>query len=586
MHVEKERLRTMERTGAQIIVELLQRHGITIVPGIPGGANLPIYDALFDSGIRHVLARHEQGAGFIAQGMARSTGRPQVFLATSGPGATNAVTALADAKLDSVPLICITGQVASALIGTDAFQEIDTFGMTLPITKHNFLVKSAQELLQVIPRAFEIAGSGRPGPVLVDVPKDVQLQSVEFAAWPTHGDAARRAKAAGTRNTPEAERPDPRAPTEAAAELMNRSQRPVLLLGGGVIQAGACELARRCAEKASIPCAMTLMGLGALPQDHPLSLGMLGMHGSRATNMVLDECDLLVCIGGRFDDRATGAAGQFCPGAKIIHVDVDPSEFGKIKRPDLAVQADASRFLSGLLPLLRHAEAKPWLARVRSLQRKLIEPPQTLGQEIVRCAAEATAGEAIVATDVGQHQMWAAQAFPFERARQWLTSGGLGTMGFGIPAAIGAALACPTRPVLCFTGDGSALMNIQELPTLAETGAQVKIILLDNNSLGLVRQQQTLFYESRLHASDFQLAPDFVAMARACGLAATDFGGSWAARREEFAAKLREPGPALIRIQIPREELVLPMVAPGGPNTEMITGSGGALSVAEMAPGG
>lgn len=563
----------MKTTGAALILTLLERQGITTVAGIPGGANLPLYDALNGSAIRHVLARHEQGAGFIAQGMARVTGKPAVCFGTSGPGATNLLTAIADAKLDSIPLVAITGQVPRAMIGSDAFQEIDTYGLTIPITKHNYLVRSAAELLEVIPDAFRVAASGRPGPVVVDVPKDVQNEVIELRGLPRPGC------------------PDPlpaldRAAVRRAAELLDGARRPILLIGAGVIAAGASDLVRALAERTSTPVASTLLGLGAMPAGHPLALGMVGMHGAPYVNLLLEECDLLLAIGMRFDDRATGKAAAFCPNARIVHVDIDASELGKIKTPLLAVRADAARALDELLPQVAPKRRVAWRARVDALRAAapLAMPDAddpTTPYGIVRAAAELAGDDAIVTTDVGQHQMWVAQAYPFKRPRQCLTSGGLGTMGFGLPAAIGAALAEPGRPVLCFTGDGSLLMNLQELATAAEEGVDVKILLLNNGHLGLVRQQQQLFYGGRYQASRFHAEPDFAALARAFGMPATRLDDAAGDPRDALAAALATQGPCLIDVPIAREQNVYPMVPPGAANRDMlIAGEGHAHAAA------
>ena len=549
-------------TGAELIVRLLERQGICTIAGIPGGANLPLYDALGQSqSIHHVLARHEQGAGFIAQGMARATGRPAVFLATSGPGATNALTALADAKLDSVPVICITGQVPRALIGTDAFQEVDTYGMSIPITKHNFLVRSAADLLDIIPEAFRIAASGRPGPVLVDVPKDVQRETVTLEQWPEPAAA----------DTPPA---FDAGALERAAALINAAQRPILYLGGGIMHAGAAESAVRLAETASLPTTMTLMGLGTMPVDHPLSIGMLGMHAARFTNMTLEECDLLIAAGARFDDRATGRVAEFCPNAKIAHIDIDHSELDKLKTAHVGVRGDVHAVLEALLPQIDRNPREGWLARIAELRHAFplempgvddARTPYGLIAETARCLDDT----AIIATDVGQHQMWVAQAYPLRRPRQWLTSGGLGTMGFGLPAAIGAALACRERTVVCFSGDGSLLMNIQELVTAVEENVNIKIIVMNNNSLGLVHQQQDLFYGQRIFACDYRVAVDFCAIARGFGMQTTDLGGA-----DDPAALLEEAlasfGPCLIHAPIDVNEKVYPMVPPGAANRDML----------------
>ena len=556
----------MQLTGAQLMVRLLERQGVRTVAGIPGGAILPFYDAMSASAqIRHVLARHEQGAGFMAQGMARVSGVPQVCIASSGPGATNLVTAIADACLDSIPMVIITGQVPQAMIGTDAFQEVDIYGITVPITKHNFLVRSAQELLEVIPDAFRIAMSGRPGPVLIDVPKDVQNQPITV----------------DERDLPPPAVADPApqldmAAIEQAAQMINEAEQPVLYLGGGVVASGAAPLAVQLAEQGGLPTTMTLMGLGAMPIDHPLSIGMLGMHGARYTNFVLEEADVLICVGARFDDRAIGRAAQFCPNAKIVHIDIDRSELHKIKNAHVAIHANVTCALEALLPRIKVALRKRWLSHVDSLKTRF--PMQYPGQDdprthygLIHAVASALDDDAIIATDVGQHQMWVAQAYPFRRPRQWLTSGGLGTMGFGLPTAIGAALAEPDRTVVCFTGDGSFKMNIQELATLAEEGLNVKIVLMNNNALGLVYQQQTLFYGKRLFASKYRSEPDFVKIAEGFGVPAVDLDKA-DNPRAALTEALRTPGPCLIHATIDREQFVYPMVPPGAANTEMIGG--------------
>ena len=513
------------------------------------------------SSIRHVLARHEQGAGFIAQGMARSTGETAVCFATSGPGATNLVTALADAKLDSVPIVAITGQVATSMIGTDAFQEVDTYGMTLPITKHNFLVKSARELLTIVPRAFEIAASGRPGPVVVDLPKDVQLEEIEVAGWP---EPSRRIR--GGEVDVEAVR--------KVADAINRSKRPVIYAGGGVAASGSSTLLLELARRSSIPVALTLMGLGCFPPEDALYLGMLGMHGAASTNLILDEADLILVLGARFDDRAVGRVKDFCPRASVIHVDIDEAEIHKIRRADLSIVGDLGRFIKEILPHLLSNERPRWVARVAKLRSTFssnASPREGCLHpiDVIKLAASMVPPETIVCTDVGQHQMWVAQSYPVSRPRTLLTSGGLGTMGFGLPAAIGAALAHPGRRVLCLTGDGSLQMNIQELATLAELGLPVTIIVMNNGHLGLVRQQQELFYGKNYIASKFDLDLDFAAIGRQFGLSGyrVDLGQPV---DEVLSAAIAEPGPTIVDVSIHHLENVLPMVPPGAANRDMV----------------
>lgn len=550
--------------GAELTIRLLERQGITTIAGIPGGANLPLYDALYKSTkIKHILTRHEQGAGFLAQGMARSTGEPAVCFATSGPGATNVLTAIADAYLDSIPVVCITGQVPLSMIGTDAFQEVDTYGMTIPITKHNYLIRSVEELLRIIPEAFRLAVSGRPGPVVVDIPKDIQMAEITIDEWPDPG----------CRDIPEhAEGPA----LEVAAGMINSAKRPILCLGGGIIHGNATKYARQFAEKANIPTTMTLMGLGTMPADSPLSLGMLGMHAARSTNMILEECDLFISAGARFDDRATGKLMEFCPDARVIHMDIDPSEVSKLRTANVGLVGDVRYSLESLLPLIEEQGRESWLYRVDSLKRRYpmakndeLIPEKPYG--LILKAAEMVNGNALIATDVGKHQMWTAQVYPFDKPRQLLTSGGLGTMGFGLPAAIGASLANPGKRVVCFSGDGSLQMNIQELATAVEQQANVTIIVMNNNSLGLVRQQQHLFYSENHFASDFQIDIDFAVIARGFGMRSYNVGED-GTLVDILVPALNEPGPCLVNVPIGREEEVYPMVPPGAANIKMIGG--------------
>ena len=553
----------MKYTGATILRLLLERQGIDTLAGIPGGAILPFYDALHGSGIRHILARHEQGAGFIAQGMARVTGRAAVCLATSGPGATNLLTAIADARLDSVPLVAITAQVPQALIGTDAFQEVDTYGLTLPITKHNFLVRSVAELLEVVPLAFRLAESGRPGPVAVDVPKDVLLAEHEFAVWPEPG-----------RREPTAACADEQ--IEAALAHLARAECPMLYLGGGVTAAGANGLALQLARRLDAPTVCSLMALGTIPAGDPLDMGMLGMHGGKGTNLLMREADLVFAIGARFDDRATGKVAEFCPQATILHLDIDRAEIGKIRNAHLGLVGDAAEIIGRLLARLAPQNHPSWCACAAALRaaHPLRHPPRAEEPlhpvNLCRFLAESLPADAIVTTDVGQHQMWVAQAYPFRRPRTLLTSGGLGTMGFGLPAAIGAALAAPGRRVACVSGDGSILMNIQELATLAELDLPVAVLVFNNEHLGLVRQQQELFYGRRYSASRFPVSPDFAAIARGFGMRGVriDPDGDPLA---QIAAALAGAGPVLIDVPIRQRENVLPMVPPGAANHQTLT---------------
>jgi acetolactate synthase-1/2/3 large subunit len=561
----------MKITGANLLRILLERQGIRTIAGIPGGAILPFYDALHGSAIRHVLTRHEQGAGFIAQGMARVTGKAAVCLATSGPGATNLLTAIADARLDSVPLVAITGQVAQSLIGTDAFQEVDTYGLTLPVTKHNFLVRHPAELLEVVPLAFQLAESGRPGPVAIDVPKDVQNATTDVIAWPEPG-------------SPVPLPPCPDEQLDALVRQLTVARHPVLYLGGGVIAAGAADLAQALARRVSAPVVCTLMALGVIPPDDPQFMGMLGMHAAQGTNFLLEEADLLVAIGARFDDRATGKVAEFCPHATIAHIDVDAAEIGKIKPAFLGLVGDAADILCRLLDRLPPQHRPAWRARAAELRttHPLRHAPRTEDPlhpiNLCRFLGELLPPDTIVTTDVGQHQMWVAQAYPVRRPRTLLTSGGLGTMGFGLPAAIGAALAlssveglaAPDRRVVCVSGDGSILMNIQELATLAELDLPVAVLIFNNAQLGLVRQQQELFYGRRYEAAHFTAVPDFAALARAFGIRGLRLDPE-RDPLDRLAEALVAPGPCVIDVPIHEQANVYPMVPPGAANRHMIS---------------
>jgi acetolactate synthase-1/2/3 large subunit len=549
----------MKISGAQIIIKSLEMHGIETVTGIPGGANLPIYNELFSSPVRHILARHEQGAGFIAHGMARSTGKPAVCIATSGPGATNLLTAIADAKLDSIPVIAITGQVPLSLIGTDAFQEVDMYGLSLPISKHSFLVKSTEELPYIMNEAFRIAVSGRPGPVVVDVPKDIQNRTIEIDSIPEPLDIIKS-------HTPQ-ERI-----CRAIAERINSSKKPVIYAGGGIKASDAVDELITLSEKNSIPVAVSLMGLGSYRHDTGLYLGLVGMHGNASTNMIFHETDLIICIGSRFNDRTTGTPSHFGMKAQIIHIDIDPSEINKIKKSCISLTADAKDAIKAILPFIEKNSRSEWkneCFEIKKIYDIKKAQPQSHPESIIKEVGASAADDAIITTDVGQHQMWVARNYPFRPGRNFLTSGGLGTMGFGLPAAIGAAVANPGRQVICFSGDGSLLMNIQELATLADLRLNVKIILFNNGQLGLVRQQQELFYNKNYIASRFNTAPDFPRVAEYFNITGCSIEGSgvYTGAINDY---LKIPGPVLINIPVIEDYNVYPMVPPGEANTVMI----------------
>ncbi len=579
----------MRKTGAEIIVKLLEMEGITTVAGIPGGSILPLYDELNRSSIRHILVRQEQAGGFIAQGMARSTGKPAVCLATSGPGAMNLLTAVADARSDSVPIIAITGQVNTSLIGTDAFQEADTFGLSFPITKHSVMVKSPEELLHAIPEAFAIAVNGRPGPVLIDVPRDVQCASCEFDEWPD----VNAVRIHDIRfHTPASEYA---ARMEKITEALVVSRKPVLYCGGGCNTAAASEELKKFLKSYRLPVVTSLMGLGCIPESSGMSAGMVGMHGSYAANVAMHEADLVIAAGVRFDDRATGAVSKFCPNAKIVHIDVDAAEVNKIVNADISVVADVESVFPILVQLAaekqekfasawQNAEARAvWLEKIMNIKKdnSSLESgrPKNAGNSNPRAfiasvpelagKAGLPGGSLIVTTDVGQHQMWAAQYYPVEKPRTFLTSGSLGTMGFGLPAAVGAALANPDRQIVCFSGDGSILMNIQELATLAEQNLAVTVIVFENGTLGMVYQQQKYLFNKNYSASTFAARPDLVAIARGFGIEAADAADDDAWYEKAFAPD-RKRKPFFVRVKIDNEEDVLPFVPGGKANVDAI----------------
>ena len=553
--------------GARWLVQALEAEGVDTLFGYPGGAIMPFYDALHGASLKHVLVRHEQGAAFAANGFARASGRVGVCVATSGPGASNLVTGIADAMLDSVPMVVITGQVATPLMGTDAFQELDVFGMTLPIVKHSFLLRSVDELPDVVREAFRIARSGRPGPVLIDLPKDVQI-----------GDAAHLGA-----HVPSAAESVPACADHAlheAAALISQAERPVVYGGGGIVLGDALEAFREFADLTGIPTVLTLRGLGALPPAHPANMGMLGMHGSRAANLAVQESDLLIVVGARFDDRATGKLAEFAPLARVVHLDGDGCEIGKLRETDVAVCGDVATSLSRLAAPCaaqmqgRHAAARAaWRAlcaqRRETFAARYDAPGDAVFAPALLKRMSELASDATVACDVGQHQMWVAQHWRFDHPRKHLTSGALGAMGFGLPAAIGAQMEDPSRRVVCVSGDGSFLMNVQELATLRRYGLPVKIILLDNQALGMVRQWQELFFERRYSEIDLSDNPDFAHVARAFGIQALSVDKA-ADVEAALTALLAVDGPALLHVAIDTAANVWPLVPPNHSNAQML----------------
>ncbi len=560
----------MRLTGAQIVWEMLRREGVEVAFGIPGGAIMHTYHPRSEYGVRHVLVRHEQGAAHAADGYARASGRVGVAIATSGPGATNLVTGIATAMMDSSPIVCITGQVPSSLIGSDAFQETDITGITLPITKHNYLVTDVAELAETIHEAFYIARHGRPGPVLIDLPKDVQQAATEFV--PPTGEVRLPGEAHG-------KNPALDEVIRRAAALMNAALRPVILAGHGVLMAGAEEVLLKFAEKLSAPVAVTLLGKGGFPASHPLYLGMMGMHGDAAANRAVQEADLLIALGMRFDDRVTGDLSRYAPKARKVHVDLDAAELNKLVPVDAPVQGDVRLVLAALMPMVDAAARREWLntvARWREEARaadSAHRPPddRLTVPYVIETIWRETAGEAIVVTDVGQHQMWAAQYYPTDRPNAFITSGGLGTMGFGLPAAIGAQIARPDAEVWAVVGDGGLQMTVQELATVFQEGLPIRIALCNNGYLGMVRQWQEWFYDKRYESTRL-VNPDFVRLAEAYGIRAWRADAPDAAARAVAAAR-RHPGPALIDFQVVEEGEygnVYPMVPAGAALHEMI----------------
>lgn len=551
--------------GGRMLVEALKAEGVEVIFGYPGGAVLPIYDEIYDSGIHHVLTRHEQGAIHAAEGYARVAGKPGVCIATSGPGATNIVTGLADAMMDSLPLVVFTGQVGTGVIGTDAFQEADVIGITMPVTKYSYQVRTTDEFPKVIKEAFHIANTGRKGPVLIDIPKDVAIASDMF----NYDEIEVNIPSYQPNYTPN------HLQIRKVVEAVSSAKKPVILAGAGVLHANAYEELKAYAEQQSLPVVNTLLGLGSIPGSHELFLGMGGMHGTYTANMALYECDLLINIGARFDDRVTGNLAHFAPNAKVVHIDIDPAEIGKNVPTQIPVVADAKEALTALIAEDgAKGDFSIWIKKLRNWKEEyplaykkevnILKP-----QRLIELVHELTDGNAIVTTDVGQHQMWSAQYYSFEKPNKWVTSGGLGTMGFGFPAAIGAQLASPNETVVSIVGDAGFQMTLQELSVIKEKNLPIKVVIVNNQALGMVRQWQELFYEERYSHSLVPDQPDFVKLAEAYGVK-----GLRATNEDEAKAVLKEAiehnGPVLIDFRVAPMEKVYPMVAPGKGLHEMV----------------
>jgi acetolactate synthase I/II/III large subunit len=551
------------------VMECLKAEGVDVVFGLPGGANLPTYDAFVDADIRHVLVRHEAGGGHAAEGYARATGKVGVALGTSGPGATNLVTPIMDAMMDSTPVVFITGQVRTELLGTDGFQEADILGITMPAVKHSYMIQHPLEIPRVIHEAFHIARSGRPGPVVVDFPMDLSRADIPY-------EPVTDLHLPGYQPTVEGNTKQIR----QAAKALATARRPVLYVGGGVINAGAAAELTAFATSDRFPVTCTLMGLGAFPAPHEQWLGMLGMHGTRTANYAMDEADLIVAIGARFDDRITGKLSEFAPRAKFIHIDVDPAEISKNIPAHIPIVGDAKRVLEKLIVEYRALEADPsrleeWWTRINAWREKHplkyadSADSEIKPQRMIEAVYEATGGDAIITSDVGQHQMWTAQYFHFNKPRRWINSGGLGTMGFGLPAAMGAKVGCPDETVVCIAGDGSVQMNMQEMATCAQEGIDIKVFIMNNGYLGMVRQWQELFWDKRYSHVDMGQYPDFVKLADAYG--ATGFRLE---DKNSLVSGLREaiatPGPVLVDVRVTREENTYPMIPAGQAARDMV----------------
>jgi acetolactate synthase-1/2/3 large subunit len=551
------------------LMECLKAEGVDVVFGLPGGANLPTYDAFYDAGIRHILVRHEAGGGHAAEGYAKATGKVGVSLGTSGPGATNLVTPICDAMMDSVPVVFITGQVRTDLLGTDGFQEADTIGITMPIVKHSFMIQHPLDLPRTIHEAFHIARSGRPGPVVVDIPQDLSRADIPY-------EPVDDIHLPGYQPTTDGNQKQIR----LAAKALANARRPVIYAGGGVVSANAAGELVELATAGRFPVTCTVMGLGAFPAPHEQWLGMLGMHGTRTANYAMDEADLIVAIGARFDDRITGKISEFAPRAKFIHIDVDPAEISKNVPAHIPIVGDAKNILPRLTVEYRALSADParvdeWWSRIRTWQERHplgytdSKDSEIKPQYMIRALYEATGGDAIVTSDVGQHQMWTAQYYDFPHPRRWINSGGLGTMGFGLPAAMGAKVGCPDQTVVCVAGDGSVQMNMQELATCSQEGIAVKVFIMNNGYLGMVRQWQELFWDKRYSQVDMGQWPDFVKVAEAYGATGMRLTDK-TTLVDDMRVALATDGPVLVDVRVTREENTYPMIPAGQAARDMV----------------